>query len=341
MPALLTPRRPTDALSAAADYLPPEVARALNALPGETRTKVEEIRLRADRPLGITGSMGEPFVTAAGLPTTDPARALVVPAAAVRSTLERMAGFSLYALEEELRQGFLTLPGGHRVGFAGRAVVRGGRLCALKWVAALDIRLARAGHVQARTTVLPQLLDGDGGIRPTLIVAPPRAGKTTLLRELVRLVSGGVPELGVPGQTVGVVDERSELGGASEGVATLDLGPRTDLIDACPKADGVLVLVRAMAPRIVATDEIGRADDALALVEAATAGVRILATAHARSLAEVMARPSLDALFGAQVVERFVVLSRRRGPGTVQAVVDALGRDVSALTAAAPSGRPV
>jgi stage III sporulation protein AA len=334
------PQIRAEALRAVCRYLPPDVAGALVALPGETQAKVEEVRLRADGPLGITGSMGEPFVTRAGLPTTDPAMALVVPAAAVRNTLERMSGFSLYTLEEELRQGFLTLPGGHRVGLVGHALVRGGRLHAMKWIAALDIRLATAARALARTGVLPRIVDGEGGVLSTLVVAPPRAGKTTLLRELVRLVSSGVPECGVSGQSVGVVDERSELGGASEGVATLDLGPRTDLIDACPKAEGVFLLVRAMAPRVVATDEIGRPEDALSLVEAATAGVRVLATAHARDVAELMRRPSLEPLWRAHVVERFVVLSRRRGPGTVERVVDAEGRDAAVEAPAVRTGRP-
>jgi stage III sporulation protein AA len=328
-----------DALRAVTAYLPPDVARALLALPGETQAKVEEIRLRAGQPLGITGSMGEPFVTAAGLPTTEAASALWVSAAAVRSTLERMAGFSLYTLEEELRQGFLTLPGGHRVGFTGHAVVRQGRLHAMKWVASLDIRLATAATSHALSPVMPRLLDGTGGIHSTLIVSPPRGGKTTLLRELARLVSTGVPELGLSGQSVGVVDERSELGGASEGVPTLALGPRTDLIDACPKAEGLFLLVRAMGPRVVATDEIGRAEDAVALVEAATAGVRVLATAHARDDVEVTARPSLRPLFEAGVVERFVVLSRRRGPGTVERVLDADGREAPWPEGRARAGR--
>jgi stage III sporulation protein AA len=329
-----------DALRTAARYLPPDVARALLALPGETQAKVEEVRLRADQPLGITGSMGEPFVTRAGLPTTEAALALAVPAADVRATLERMSGFSLYTLEEELRQGFLTLPGGHRVGFAGHAVVREGRLHAMKWVASLDIRLATAAATNARSAVLPRLVDGEGGIHSTLVVAPPRAGKTTLLRELVRLVSTGAPELAVSGQAVGVVDERSELGGASEGVPTLSLGPRTDLVDACPKAEGMFLLVRALGPRLIATDEIGRPEDANAIVEAATAGVRVLATAHARSLEELRARPSLRPLWRTRVIERFVLLSRRRGPGTVERVLDGDGCDVAATEARRHDGRP-
>lgn len=320
------------ALRAVCRFLPDGVAGALGGLPGETQAKVEEVRMRAGQPLGITGAMGEPFVTSRGLPTGDPERALRVAPDDVAQTLERMAGFSLYAMEEELRQGYLTLPGGHRVGLVGHALVRQGRVHALKWVSGLNIRLATAQSAGG-AAVLSRLLDGMGGIRSSLIVSPPRGGKTTLLRELVRLLSSGVPSLGVAGQAVGVVDERSELGGASEGVATLGLGPRTDLLDGCPKAEGLFMLVRAMGPRVVATDEIGRSEDSAALLEAVTAGVRILATAHAASVAEVLGRPSLASLWQQGAIERFVLLSRRRGPGTIEAVVDASGRDV-------PEARP-
>lgn len=324
--------QPLDACAAVrsvARYLPDGVRAALLNLSAETLARLEEIRLRAGGPLAVTGAMGELFLTPRGLLTADPERAAPVGREEVAATLERMAGFSLYALEEELRQGFLTLPGGHRVGFVGRAVVREGRLSRLKWVSGLDIRLARA-RAGCAGEVLPLLLDGEGGVRSTVIVAPPRGGKTTLLREIVRLVSQGVPSLGLVGQSVGVVDERSEIGGAHEGVATLPLGPRTDLLDACPKAEGLFLLVRAMGPRVVATDEIGRPEDALALLEAATAGVRVLATAHARSREELWRRPALAPLWAAGVVERFVVLSRRRGPGTLEGVMDGEGRPVTA-----------
>lgn len=308
-------------------YLPEPVRRSVLAIPRETETKVEEIRLRANRPLGVTGVMGEPFLTARGLPTQDPSQALWVRAEEIEGTLERMAGFSVYALEEELRQGFLTLPGGHRVGIVGHTVTESGRVRLIKQVGGLNIRIARAVPGSA-LTLIPHLLDGRGQFLATVLVSPPRGGKTTLLRELVRLVSGGVPSLGLGGISVGVADERSELGAVFHGVPTLDLGPRTDVLDGCPKAEGLLMLIRAMGPRIVATDELGRAEDARALLEAASAGVVVMATIHGRDFAEVKKRPDLKSLWDGGVFDRIVLLSRRHGPGSVERVWDARGQIV-------------
>ncbi len=306
-------------------YLPEAVRRSVLALPRETETKVEEIRLRAERPLGVTGVMGEPFLTARGLPTQDPTQALLVHREEIESTLERMAGFSVYALEEELRQGFLTLPGGHRVGIVGHTVLENRRVRLIKQVGGLDIRIARAVPGSA-LAILPYLLDGHGSLCSTLVVSPPRAGKTTLLRELIRLVSAGVPSLGLIGASVGVADERSELGAVDHGVPTLDLGPRTDILDGCPKAEGLLMLIRAMGPRVLATDELGRSEEAEALLEAVSAGVRLMATVHGTSLKDVKRRPGLRPLWEGGVFERAVLLSRRKGPGSVECVEDGEGR---------------
>lgn len=305
-------------------YLPEPVRRSVLAIPRETESKVEEIRLRAGRPLGVTGVMGEPFLTARGLPTQDPAQALWVHRQEIETTLERMAGFSVYALEEELRQGFLTLPGGHRVGIVGHTVTEHGHVRLIKQVGGLNIRIARAVPGQA-LSLLPHLLDSHGGLCSTVLVSPPRAGKTTLLRELIRLISTGVPTLGLAGLSVGVADERSELGAVYAGTPTLDLGPRTDVLDGCPKAEGLMMLIRAMGPRVLATDELGRADDARALLEAVGAGVRLCATVHGTDLDDVKRRPDLLALFEARAFDRVVVLSRRKGPGTVESVQDGTG----------------
>lgn len=321
------PQEQTTLLESVVRYLPEAVRRSVLAIPRETESKVEEIRLRAGRPLGITGVMGEPFLTARGLPTQEPSQALWVRVEEIESTLERMAGFSVYALEEELRQGFLTLPGGHRVGIVGHTVTENGRVRLIKQVGGLNIRIARAVPGSA-LTLLPSLVDARGQILSTVLVSPPRAGKTTLLRELVRLVSGGVPSLGLSGMSVGVADERSELGAVFHGAPTLDLGPRTDVLDGCPKAEGLMMLIRAMGPRVVATDELGRAQDARALLEAASAGVTVMATIHGRDLAEVQRRPDLGELWTARVFDRIVLLSRQRGPGSVERVWDGNGQVV-------------
>ncbi|MCG0239065.1 MAG: stage III sporulation protein AA [Firmicutes bacterium] len=278
----------------------------------------EEIRLRAGRPVELIGPGRSGFVTPAGELTEEPGRALRATPSDVATTFQLVCQGSVYAWEEELRGGFVTLPGGHRVGVAGRAVVEGGRLRTVRPVASLSLRIARALPGAARG-LLPHLVTG-GRLLSTLLISPPQAGKTTLLRDLVRLASTGDPAAGLRPQKVAVVDERSEIGGSAGGVPTLDLGPRTDVLDGCPKAEGMLLVIRALSPEVVAVDELGRDEDAGAVLEGLLAGVTVLATAHAGSLDEARRRPSLRRLLAQGAFARAVLLSRRLGPGTVEQV---------------------
>ncbi len=281
---------------------------------------LEEIRLRANQPLLIRLTGRDVFLNAEGV-EVGPSQAYRVTSEDLSETLERLTQSSIYAAEEEIRQGFLTLPGGHRVGITGEAVLQQGRVQTLKHITGLNFRVAKEAKGFG-LNVLPFLTTSEGRLFHTLILSMPRAGKTTLLRSLIRLLSDGVPELNLQGQTVGVVDERGELAGMWQGVPGFNLGVRTDILDGCPKAVGMSMLIRAMAPQIVAVDELGQDEDALAVTEALRSGVSVLSTAHASSLAEARARPSLERLLTAGVFERLVILSRREGPGTIEGVLD-------------------
>lgn len=309
-------------------WLPEPLAAAVAGMPEAWAARVTELRVRRGRPLlALTGD-GEAFVGAGGRICADPSRALHPDAAALQALVDRVCGGSVYAVAEQLRQGYVTLPGGHRVGFAGRTVLDP-RLSvhALTDVSGVAIRIARALPGVARP-VLGRLLVGrpgqDAGLASTLVLSPPGAGKTTLLRDLARLASWGVPELGLPGSQVVVVDERSELAGTFRGVPQHDVGPRTDVLDGCPKAEGIRWALRALSPRVLVTDEIGAPQDTEALARAAHSGCTLFASAHADDLAQARRRPGLAALFELGVFDRVVVLSRRNGPGTVEQVA-ALG----------------
>ncbi|MBE0466262.1 MAG: stage III sporulation protein AA [Candidatus Desulforudis sp.] len=300
----------------------------LGRLPAATWSVLEEIRLRATRPLILGSAAGETMLTAEGSTTSDPGSAYRVNEEDVARTVELVTGSSLYAVEDELRQGFVTVSGGHRVGLCGRAVVEGGRVRTLKYLSGVNFRVSREVH-GAADQVLPWLLRGTRGIYNTLIISPPRCGKTTLLRDFVRQISDGVPHLGCTGLAVGVVDERSEIAGCYRGIPQRDVGIRTDVLDGCPKAEGMMMLLRALSPEVIATDEIGRREDVEALEEMLNAGVNIVATAHAASVEELRGRPVLRELLGRQIVERFIILEYRHGPGVVRAVVD--GRTFQAV----------
>jgi len=301
-------------------FLAPPVRRPIERLGNDLWARAEEIRLRRERPLSLVTDKGDFFLSPLGLPSRDPGAAYLVTAEDTRKTLSLVSQGSVYALEEEFRNGFVTIPGGHRVGFAGRALLEAGRVRTIVHVAGLSFRLSREVKGAARP-LLGRLVSRAGRPRSTLIISPPGCGKTTFLRDLVRLLSDGVPELGLRGFRVGLVDERSEVAACYEGVPQRDVGLRTDVLDGCPKAEGVFLLLRSMSPEVIAADEIGRPEDTVALNEAANAGAAVVATAHGSSVEDLAARPMLRELLASGLFEVFVVLSRRNGPGTVEAVV--------------------
>ena len=247
-----------------------------------------------------------------------------VSAREVKETLEYAGNYSLYAYEEELRQGFLTVQGGHRIGVAGKAVLENGEIRTLKYISFLNIRLAH--EVKGCGAKLLPYLYEDGRVRNTLILSPPGFGKTTLLRDVIRLISNGAE--GHAGLTVGVADERSELAACYQGVPQNDVGERTDVLDACPKAQALFMLIRSMSPQVVAADEIGSAVDAEALKQAACCGCSVLATAHGASLEEIRGKPSLEMLFREGIFERYILLGQRHGDRRqVGQVLSIFGKD--------------
>jgi len=290
----------------------------LAALEDEVCHELEEIRLRVERPVMIVAGGQDAFLGPEGI-GRDPTRFYQLSKDELDRVVQLLTKGSLYALEEELRNGYITLPGGHRVGLVGQGVIEGGRLKTIKHISGINVRLSRQ-VIGAADRVLPFLIEG-GEVCQTLIISPPVCGKTTLLRDLARQLSWGVPGLGLPGRQVAIADERSEIAGCYRGVPQLDVGPRTDVLDGCPKAEGMMILLRSMSPQVLITDEIGRPEDGAALAEAANCGVTVIATAHGRNLEEVRRRPVMANLLAQGAFRRVVVLSRRQGVGTVEQIL--------------------
>lgn len=300
--------------------LPANIRKIVSAAGPGILSRVEEIRVRSLRPLMLGLDSGDVMLAGDGSPARDPGQAYVAGEEDVDRCMHLVSGSSIYALEEEIKNGFITISGGHRVGITGKAVLDAGRIKTLKYISGINIRISRE-IIGAAESLLPGIIDRNAEtIRHTMIFSPPRCGKTTVLRDAVRMISDGAPQLGLPGQTVGLVDERSEIAGCCRGIPQKNVGLRTDVLDGCPKAEGMVMLLRSMGPSVIATDEIGRAEDVRALEEVLNAGVRVVFTVHGSSLEELAARPALNYLFRLGVVDRFVLLGREGRAGVIKKI---------------------
>ena len=258
--------------------------------------KVEEIRLRIGQPVCLAMPEGELALPQTRVIATD-----------LEYVLDRVTEFSRYTAAESLRQGYVTSEGGFRVGVCGTMLISGDQSQGISEISSLSIRIPRAREDLAHP-LLNRLLDRGKPIS-TLILSPPGGGKTTFLRDLVRLVSDGC-ELCEP-MRVSLVDERGEIAAMYRGEPQLAVGGHTDVMDGCPKALAVPMLMRSMNPQVIAVDEIALSSDVAAVLSAVNCGVVLLATVHGSSVDELMEKPVLEQLFSCNVFEKAVVISGR------------------------------
>jgi stage III sporulation protein AA len=309
------------------EWMPKLIKAAIHQLSDDVQSTLEEIRIREERPLEIVYKGQYGFVTALGKVSRNPQEAIHPTREDCAKLLDALTNHSVYSYEEELKRGFITIAGGHRVGLAGRTVLELGRVKHIRNISSFNIRIARE-VLDCGKQVLPALLDlKQQRLHHTLIISPPQKGKTTLIRDLARLISYGYwgVRTNLQGLKVGIVDERSELAACITGVPTFDLGPRTDVLDGCPKAEGMMMMIRAMSPEVIVVDEIGREEDATAILEALHAGIRVIASAHGLNLEDISKRPVMKELIANQVFSRYVILHNKGGTPAVQAIYDNRG----------------
>lgn len=282
---------------------------------------LQEIRLRVNGPLIVFYNNKEFFINRNFELTTNRNNAYIVTQNEVRETMEYISNYSLYAFEDEIKQGFITIQGGHRVGIAGKTILEADRIKNIKHISFINIRLSHQIKGCA-DKVMPYIVQDDS-IFHTLIISPPRCGKTTLLRDVIRQLSNGLST--IPGMTVGVVDERSEIGACYMGVPQNELGIRTDILDCCPKVAGMMMLVRSMSPSIIAVDEVGSREDMEAIEYVINCGCKLIATVHGSSIDDIKNKPLLGKMVREKIFERYILLNNQGCVGNLGQIYDERG----------------
>lgn len=287
-----------------APYLPSDWLALLTGLPAQVADRVQEVRVRAGQPLSVSLPEGERYLWDGGVTALRQRGLTVCSAIQVEECFMRFCDQAVYAHEWELRQGYVAVAGGVRVGIAGTAVMRGGEVASVQAVTALCIRMPR--YLRGCAGWLHQVVSAPGYLVSTLLVGEPSSGKTTLLRDLAA-------SLAARHHRVAVVDERGELSGP-EGL------PGCDVLLGYPKAEGIRQAVRCLAPEVVLFDELGDEGEAAAVAACAHAGVAVVATLHGRTTAEMVWRPLPRLLLEQWVFGNWVFLAGRRTPGARRGV---------------------
>ncbi len=294
-------------------YMFPErIQKKLMDLPLELRKNIQEIRLRVNFPIEINIGYKYKWLDGLNFNKYD-----------AEYLLNQISQHSLYRLENELKQGFITISGGHRIGITGTTVLEENKIKTIKHISSFNVRIARA-KVGIAKPFLSYVYNES--FLNTMIVGVPQTGKTTLLRDFAREI--GSDNSITRASKVGIVDERSEICGSHNGIAQHSLGDRFDFIDACPKAEGMMILIRSMSPEVIFVDEIGSEKDAIAIEEATHAGVKIFCTVHGKDLSDIRKRPNVKSLIDHKVFERYIIMNNRTESSGISDILQEDGKSI-------------
>lgn len=270
--------------------------------------KIQEIRIKVGKPIILNSFRGERILR------------YIVMEEDIKQILVKVSNYSLYAYEEEIKQGYITIKGGHRIGIAGECVIVSGVIRTIKNISSLNIRICR--EIIGASNELMKHITKNNKVYNTLIVSPPKCGKTTMLRDIARNISSGMNIINLSGKKVSIIDERSEIAACFNGVPQMDVGIRTDVLDNCLKREGMLMAIRSLSPEVLICDEIGTKGDIESLFMAFNSGVNIIVTLHGFSIDDIYKRKVFKELLDNSILDRIVILSNINGVGTIEKVYE-------------------
>lgn len=271
-----------------------------------SNSQITEIRLRVNKRVIVITSNVEVFLS------------YIVSLNDLLDILVKISKNSLYAIQNDINNGFVVIKGGHRIGICGEVVFQEGKIKNIKYINSMNIRVSKQ-LIGCADKLMDKIIE-NGSLMNTLIVSPPGCGKTTMLRDVIRQISNGVKKLEFYGKNVGLVDERGEVASVSNGIVNLDVGIRTDIMSNCTKSIGIEMLVRSMGISVVATDEIGSINDIEAIKYASLSGVNLIFTMHGKNIEDIIRKTGMKELVDEGLFKRVVVLSNNGGPGKIEKV---------------------
>ena len=278
-------------------FLPERMKISVSRVSNDILITLEEIRIRICQPVILLTNTQELFLKDASTNT------FYVPGTEeLKEILERITKSSFYAYLDDIKNGFVTVEGGHRIGICGRGVMDNGSIGNIKDISFLNIRIANEKK-GISDRILPQILE-NGAVKNTLIISPPQAGKTTLLRDITRNISNTLQ-----GGKVSLIDERGEIAAIYNGIPQNDIGIRTDVLTGIPKSDGMILAIRSLSPTVLITDELGSCKEVDAVFTAINSGVKIITTVHGEDEMEIQKREDLKSLFQNRVFQKIIILN--------------------------------
>lgn len=295
-----------------APFMPTGIGEALLKIKVNQAKDIIEIRLRADKPILLHTYNDVLALEENGALTKELHKGMTAKKEDCENTLLYMAKRSLYAFQEEIKNGFITVKGGYRVGLSGSVVIKNGVIENIRDFSGLNIRITR--HIKGCSNSLMPYLYQNNYILNTLIISAPQMGKTTMLRDIAKNISDGC--LGREGKKVTIIDERSEIANG------FDLGMQTDVLDLCPKSLGVMLSLRSLSPSVIITDEIGRREDMESIEEALNGGVSVITSAHGQSMDQIVRRPIFKDAIQDRLFERYVILGFGGVIGSIDMIFD-------------------